>query len=84
MYINNTYSIFIPHISAFFQNKEKRPRFGPLRKAQDSSSDKSTPVKWLKGTTNHQDSVRFAGGSGEPVKDIRKVLVRIFVLKKNL
>ncbi|CAG2247243.1 unnamed protein product [Mytilus edulis] len=56
------------------QNKEKRPRFGPLRKAQDSSSDKPTPVEWLKGTTKHQDSVRFAGGSGEPVNGIRKVL----------
>ncbi|XP_071135452.1 uncharacterized protein [Mytilus edulis] len=56
------------------QNKEKRPRFGPLRKVQDSSSDKPTPVEWLKGTIKHQDSVRFAGGAGEPVKDIHKAL----------
>ncbi|VDI47918.1 Hypothetical predicted protein, partial [Mytilus galloprovincialis] len=55
-------------------NKEKRPRFGPLRKVQDSSSDKPTPVEWLNRTTKHQDSVRFAGGSGEPVKDIHKIL----------
>ncbi|CAC5402806.1 unnamed protein product [Mytilus coruscus] len=56
------------------QTKEKRPSFGPLRKVQDSSSDKPTPVEWLSGTIKHQDSVRFTGGSGEPVKDNRKVL----------
>ncbi|XP_063404289.1 uncharacterized protein LOC134687762 [Mytilus trossulus] len=56
------------------KNKEKRPIFGPLRKVQDSSSDKPTLVEWLKGTVKHQNSVRFAGGSGEPVNNIHKVL----------
>ncbi|XP_071162666.1 uncharacterized protein [Mytilus edulis] len=75
-YVSNVQDLFLLNETTdrLEKTKEKRPRFGPLRKVQDSSSDKPTPVEWLSETIKHQDSVRFAGGSGEPVNNTNKVL----------